>query len=118
MPRQEIQFARWYRAALLDYLLHKDENGRARAYDLGRRAMANGFGLLPVLRTHQQEVAAILEATRDAERSLQQMKAAQEFLMEALSPFEMTTRGYLQVLGHGDKPTFKTRARVRRSAAD
>ena len=106
MPRQEIQFARRYRAALLDYLLHTDENGLARAYDLGRQAIRNGFGLLPVVRAHQHEVTEILEATRDAERSLQQIKAAQDFLMEALSPFEMTTRGYLDVIerGHEGRP--------------
>ena len=102
MPRQEIQFARRYRAALLDYLLRHDEDGLARAYDLGRRAIRNGFGLLPVLRMHQSEVTAILEATDDAERSAQQMKAAQDFLMEALSPFEMVTRGYLDVVARRD----------------
>jgi two-component system sensor histidine kinase UhpB len=103
MPRQEIQFARRYRAALLDYLLHTDETGLSRAYDLGRRAMLGGFGLLAVLRTHQREVAEILEATHDADRSAHQLRAAQEFLMEALSPFEMTTRGYLDLLSQSDQ---------------
>jgi hypothetical protein len=111
MPRQEIQFTRRYRAALLDYLLHSDEDGLARAYDLGRRAIQLGFGLLPVLRTHQLEVTAILEASQDAERSAQQLKSAQDFLMEALSPFEMITRGYLDVVA-GNVPSSRRNRRA------
>ena len=98
MGPPNVLFSRRYRAALLDYLLSGGESGLTRAYDLGRAAMNDGLGLLEILRTHQRAVNAVLESTQGAEHGLRRLKASEEFLMETLSPFEMTYRGYVALL--------------------
>ena len=98
MIRQRVLFARRYRAALLDYLLGSGESGRERAYELGRTAIDNSLGLLQILRVHQKAVNSILESTPTVDQGLSRLKAAEEFLMETLSPFEMTHRGYVSFL--------------------
>jgi len=100
-----VLFARRYRAALLDYLLGSRETGLSRAYDLGRTAVTEGLGLLEILRAHQKAVNAVLESTHSMDESLRRLRAAESFLMETLSPFEMTYRGYLALLGNGPKRT-------------
>jgi hypothetical protein len=109
-------FSRRYRAALLDYLLSGGEEELARAYDLGRTALNEGLGLLLVLRTHQHEVGALIESAPDHDRTLKRMNLAQAFLMETLSVFEMTHRGYVALIGKltgGDGERKKKRTRKR-----
>ena len=98
MPAHKALFARRYRAALLDYLLGGDEGDLVRAYDLGRTALEEGLGLLEILRTHQRAAQAILASTQSADLTRRRVVAAGEFLMETLSPFEMTYRGYVALL--------------------
>ena len=104
MGTRSALFSRQYRAALLDYLLGSGETGLARAYDLGRTAMDGGLGLLQILRAHQQAANAILESTRDVREALRRLKAAEEFLMDVLSPFEMSYRGYVALLKGRESP--------------
>lgn len=105
MGSQSVLFSRQYRAALLDYLLGSGESGRERAYELGRRAIDSGLGLLQILRVHQRAVNTILESTHKLEEGLRRLKASEEFLMETLSPFEMTYRGYVDLLDRAhDRP--------------
>ena len=105
MSGPRVLFCRRYRAALLDYLLGSGEPGLARAYDLGRRAVEDGLGLLQVLRAHQQATTAVLESPHSVNESVRRLKAAEDFLIETLSPFEMTYRGYVQLLQRHDEPT-------------
>jgi len=98
MSAQRLLFSRRYRAALLDYLLGNGETGLSNAYDLGRSAIDEEFGLLQVLRAHQRAVNAVLESTHNANDSLRRLKDAEAFLMETLSPFEMTYRGYVALI--------------------
>lgn len=98
MSAHNALFARRYRAALLDYLLGSDEAGLVRAYDLGRMALEEGLGPLEILRTHQRAAQAILASTQSADLTRKRVAAAGEFLMETLSPFEMTYRGYVALL--------------------
>jgi hypothetical protein len=93
-----VLFCRRYRAALLDYLLGSGETGLARAYDLGRRAIGEGLGLMQILRAHQQAIKAVLESVHTVNEMVSRVKAAEDFLMETLSPFEMTYRGYVGLL--------------------
>ena len=111
MGPQHVLFLRRYRAALLDYLLGNRETELARAYDLGRQALADGHGLLDVLRTHQRAMHAVIEASRNPEETLKRLDASWAFLTEILSPFEMTTRGYVSSLGVRERPR-KTRRRI------
>jgi len=98
MGKPIVLFARLYRAALLGYLLSSGETQRARAYDLGRTAIEEGFSLLDILRAHYRAVNTLLEATPDIRRGVARLKAAEDFLLEALSPFEMACRGYVALL--------------------
>jgi hypothetical protein len=113
---QRLLFSRRYRAALLDYLLGNGETGLSNAYDLGRTAIDEDFGLLQILRAHQRAVNAVLESTQNVPDSLKRLRAAEDFLMETLSPFEMTYRGYVALLegDHARPPA--DRRRVRRRA--
>jgi Phosphoserine phosphatase RsbU, N-terminal domain len=108
MGSQTALFSRRYRAALLDYLLGSGEAALARAYDLGRTAIDEGMGLLPILRAHQEAIQAVLQPTLSSPESLKRLTDAEDFLMEILSSFEMTYRGYVALLeGQGaprDRP--------------
>lgn len=98
MGRQTVLFSRQYRAALLDYLLGSGETGLSRAYDLGRTAIDKGVGPLQILGVHQKAINTVLESSHTVNDSLRSVKAAQAFLMESLSAFEMTYRGYVASL--------------------
>jgi hypothetical protein len=93
-----LGFARQYRAALLGYLLSGVEAQRARAYDLGRAAVAGRISLLDLVRTHHLALHSLLEATPRTRRVTAELKAADDFLLEAITPFEMASRGYLELL--------------------
>lgn len=98
MCADRLLFSRRYRAALLDYLVGNGEAGLSTAYELGRSAIDEDLGLLQIVRAHQRAVNAVMESTHDIGDGLKQLKAAEEFLMETLSPFEMTYRGYVALL--------------------
>jgi hypothetical protein len=98
MRTHAAAFSRQYRAALLDYLLGGGESVRTRGYELGRKAVEEGVGLLQIVQAHQTAVNVILESARSVGESLGKLKASEDFLMEALAPFEMTNRGYLALL--------------------
>jgi len=120
MSAERLLFSRRYRAALLDYLLGNGETGLSTAYDLGRRAIDEDLGLLQILRAHQRAVNGVLETTHNIGDSMKRLRAAEEFLMETLSPFEMTYRGYVALLegDHGKhaEPRAVVGRRARRRA--
>jgi phosphoserine phosphatase RsbU-like protein len=97
MRDKSILFTRRYRAALLDYLLGNGESGLARAYELGRNGMEKGPGLLEIITVHQDAVNSILEST-PAEQRMRRLKESEKFLVEALTTFEMASRGYCELL--------------------
>jgi len=111
MSAERLLFSRRYRAALLDYLLGNGETGLSTAYDLGRSALDEDLGLLQILRAHQRAVYGVLETTHNFGDSMKRLKAAEEFLMETLSPFEMTYRGYVALL-EGDHGKHAARDRA------
>lgn len=90
-------FFRRYRAALHDYVVSRDESGLAYAYEFGRARIDENVGLLQIVRVHQRAMKSILESTPEDER-LSRVVAAEEFLMEALSTFEMASRGYVAIV--------------------
>lgn len=99
MGIQAALFARRYRAALLDYLLGAGEVGLMRAYDLGRRALDDGIGVLSLVHAHQRAVQVVVRSARSINEALKRLEAAERFLTEALSPFELTYRGYVALVG-------------------
>jgi len=83
-----------YREALAAYLAGGGEALLARAYELGREALNRGRSIPELVGTHQRALQSLITGTRKERRVAPVVHAAGDFLAEALSPFEMTHRGY------------------------
>jgi signal transduction histidine kinase len=79
------RYAEDYREALDRYLKGAGESALSSAYEIGRRAVAAGLGILDVVSLHEKAVADILE------RKPQDAMAG-SFLIESLSAFEISYR--------------------------
>jgi signal transduction histidine kinase len=82
-----------YVSALRTYLHPGDELSLNRAYELGRRAMIDGLGVLDMAAIHGAAVASLVIEAPDDQRA-RRARAAAAFFNELLSPFEMSFRGY------------------------
>ena len=87
-----------YTVALRDYLEDPGEAALQRAYELGRRAIDGGLGVLELVAMHQGALEGILAETKDPERCARAVEAAGRFLAESVSPFEMTHRGFQEAV--------------------
>ena len=84
--------SRDYRAAFLRYLPRRDEAALHTAYELGRRAVAEGVNLLELVRIHHE---VLLARCRTRPEDLTEVAtAASEFLVEALAVHEMAQRRF------------------------
>ena len=83
-----------YREALGAYVTGGGEALLARAYELGRDALTEGRSIPELVGTHQRCVLALIAEAGCDGRLAPVLEAAGDFLAEALSPFEMTHRGY------------------------
>ncbi|MGB8217227.1 MAG: PAS domain S-box protein [Candidatus Methanoperedens sp.] len=79
-----------YASALSDYIDGGGETALESAYELGRKAIADGLGILDIASAHQKALASILRGTSNPET----MKKAAQFFAESIAPFEMTYRGF------------------------
>jgi signal transduction histidine kinase len=82
-----------YRGALFDYVACGSEAPLARAYQLGRDAIAAGRSIPDIVGIHGAVLQELLAGAAGA-RTDDLVDAAVQFLAESLSPFEMTHRGY------------------------
>jgi signal transduction histidine kinase len=80
--------------ALRDYLAMGGEAVLNRAYGLARHAAAMGLGVLDMARIHQEALAACMPPELLADDARKTLKRAETFLLETLSPFEVTHRGF------------------------
>lgn len=87
------EFARQYGTALRNYVGGEGEAALARAYELGREALANGLGVLEVVACYHEALAALFKDVQGGGREIQ-ARRARDFFMETLAPFEMTHRGF------------------------
>jgi hypothetical protein len=87
-----------YAAALETFLAGAGEESLARAYDLGRGALGGGVGVLGLIAVHEEAVAALVRGQRISAAGARLLSASGTFLAESLSPFEMTHRGYEEVV--------------------
>jgi hypothetical protein len=92
-----------YRDALVDYLSGSGESGLTRAYELGRSVMNEGAGLLQILHAHRKAMTAILDSRQSSDDRVNSMTRSQDFLMEAVSTFDIASRGYLALLEPADR---------------
>lgn len=82
-----------YVAAVARYLERPDEGALSVAYELGRRALGDGLGVLDVAAMHRAALERLVLKAPESQRE-QFAYAAADFFRELLSPFEMTLRGY------------------------
>jgi hypothetical protein len=85
-----------YTPAFLTFLNHPDEQALHAAYQLGRAALADNITLLDLIRTHHNVFGDILRATTNPNDLPAIVNAAADFLIEALAPYEIARRAYLE----------------------
>ena len=85
-----------YAAAFLGYLARRDEGGLRAAYELGRNAVSDPVGLLNLVHVHHEVLLSVLRTARTPEEVQDIGSAAAAFLIDALTSFQMTQRGYLE----------------------
>jgi PAS domain S-box-containing protein len=89
--------AQRYRAALREFVASRSEAALQTAYEVGREAIAAGWGILDMMHLHQDAQIELLASDACAEGGLdleEAARAACAMLAESLSPFEMTHRGF------------------------
>ena len=82
-----------YTLALREFLSGGGEAALLSAYELGRRGLAEGFGVLEIAALHQEALVRALLLTLAPEEGKRLAKRASEFFVECVAPFEMTRRG-------------------------
>jgi hypothetical protein len=92
------RFRRDYAPAFLQYLSERGERGRRAAYELGRRAIGEQLSVLDLARIHHGMLLDVLKTHRNPQELEHIAQAASEFLVEALAVFEMTQRGFTELL--------------------
>jgi hypothetical protein len=95
------RFRRDYAPAFLQYLSEGGEPGRRAAYELGRRAISERLSILDLARIHHSMLLDVLKTHRTSQELEHIARAASEFLVEALAVFEMTHRGFTELLSTG-----------------
>jgi ANTAR domain/Phosphoserine phosphatase RsbU, N-terminal domain len=92
------RFRRDYAPAFLQYLAQGGEPGRRAAYELGRRAISDRLSILELARIHHRVLLEVLKTHQTPQELDHITQAASEFLEEALAVFEMTHRGFTELL--------------------
>ena len=87
-----------YGTALGGYLRRKSETELQKAYELGRRAMAGGLGMLDMVTIHQKSVEAFVNHCGSHDEAKRTIQEASVFLAESLGSFEMTHLGFREAL--------------------
>ena len=83
-----------YTSALRDSLSRMGESSLQQAYELGRRGLADGLGVLDMAAMYHKALAAGLPRHSTPEETVLMLQAGASFFVESLSPFEMTHRGF------------------------
>ena len=83
-----------YTSALRAYMAGEWEAASQDVYEVGRRAITDGLGILDVATIHNEALAAVLVGIHAAEEHARVAKEAEDVLMQGLAPFEMTHRGF------------------------
>jgi two-component system, NarL family, sensor histidine kinase UhpB len=96
------ELAREYQAGLASYLGERGEAALTQAYELGRRAMADGLGVLDMAALHRAALdALVLPAPAVDQPKLADASTA--FFNELLAPFEMSLHGYRAALAASEE---------------
>jgi signal transduction histidine kinase len=85
-----------YSVALTHYLAYPDEDVLNQAYELGRKALGDGLGVLDIAMVHHDALHSVISDQSRAKMPAPVIAKAAAFLAESLSPFEMSFRGYAE----------------------
>jgi PAS domain S-box-containing protein len=88
------EFSKLYAAALQNYLATEGEEALHLAYELGRKAVGEGLGILDVAKIHQEASFAALLPSAALGQNQRRLQTVYSFFIEALSPFEAHYRGF------------------------
>lgn len=91
---QKSPSLRAYRTALERYVEGGGEPFLTQAYELGRNGLDAGAGVMHIVHVHWTAVNTVIATASDDQEIRRRLHASTEFLVEALSPFEMAYRGY------------------------
>lgn len=95
LRKTEQKLAALYAQALQEYLGGAGETALRQAYELGREAVIQGLGVLDLVAIHDEAAKAVVRGNKTSqENPVKQIKAMHAFLMESLSPFEITHRSF------------------------
>lgn len=92
--RQPIEFEVDYATSLREYATGGGEAVLGRAYELGRRAIAEGKSLLELVSIHHQILRELFQSSPDGTSQGHLVNASCDFLTECVSPYEMAQRGF------------------------
>src|SRR5436309_2370569 len=92
--REKIDFQHEYAEALRDYAMDGGEAVLGRAYELGRRAIAEPKALLESGSRHRQVLKELFQNSVDRGSPGQLVQISCDFLSECVSPYEMAQRGF------------------------
>ncbi|MDP1807936.1 MAG: phosphatase RsbU N-terminal domain-containing protein [Actinomycetota bacterium] len=85
-----------YAAAFKAFVDGGGEAALEQAYEIGRRAIDSGLGVLDMATIHEAVLETSLRRARSPEACARLIKAAEDFFAETLAPYEMAQRGYRQ----------------------
>lgn len=92
-PTPHDKFAGEYKQALEKYLRRGGEATLQRAYEIGRRGLGEGVGVLNMVALHHTAIIEILSSRKGSKgMNPQALRRASMFFAESMSPFEMTHR--------------------------
>jgi signal transduction histidine kinase len=83
-----------YTCALRDSLARPEEAALKRAYELGRKALDEGLGVLEFVALYHKALFRILAGTATSKENAGIVKMAESFFVESLAPFEMAHRSF------------------------
>ena len=93
MNNRLSSLAQKYLETLRAFVARKREVDLEHAYELGREAIAQKFGVLDMARIHQHALASLFPIMPEL-RQKATLRAAEIFFLDSLSPFEATHRGF------------------------
>jgi two-component system sensor histidine kinase DegS len=94
MKSSQRELMNRYESALQGYLENMDEVALEEAYELGRRALRHEISLIEMVTLHSDAFSRALSAISDTTNTSTMLKASAKFLIETLTPYEMTISGY------------------------
>lgn len=92
--KEHMDFEAEYASALRDYAMGGGESVLGRAYELGRRAIAERKSLLELVSIHHLILRELFQNTPDRSSQTHLVNASSDFLSECVSPYEMAQRGF------------------------